>query len=187
MNNNPWLSIWTSPSKTIREIVSTNPKRGLFILALIVGLQCVLRNYDFFSKSYNLSYVSLIVLVILSPAIGYLLFYFFSLLFLWTGKLFKGRAPFSHILSAYAWSCLPLVMTLAVLALNLVILGVTLPFVNFVSVVASIWSFILLVNCMKEVQGYSVWKAIGNILLPTILVSAIFGLIVGMYFSASVG
>jgi len=188
MNKSPWISMWTSPRETIREILATNPKKGRFVLALIFGLQYVLGTYSNITQLFEISsLVPFFILLILSPIVGYIWFYLYAFFLSLIGKLFKGKAPFSSVIASTAWANLPYVINLALaflilllFVLHLITNIVLLPsgmssFFALLSYTAPIWSFILLVNCMMEVQGFSVWKAVGNVLLAGLALGFIIG------------
>lgn len=182
--NNPWISIWANPKQTIRSIVSTNPKKRFFILAAIFGLSFCISNAMAVAVYQNVSIVlSLLVALIISPFIGAVVLYI-GAWFLWgIGKWFNGQAPFQHVLAAYAWSRVPTIIVVVMWFLLLAIGGpdsivqykqdASISFVVLISLIVQIWSIVLLIQSLQEVQGYSVWKAFGNWLVAVIVYFAI--------------
>jgi len=175
MNLNPWMTMWTNPRKTIREIVNISPKKGMFILACIFGLQYLLSLAHSMSLGQNYSpLVILIASLVCAPFIGYFWFYVFSGCVYWTGKLFKGQSQFFQILSSVAWSAIPYILNVLMWFIFLATStftvfvqqteGFTFFFINLISLITAIWSLILVLKCIKEVQDFSYWKSIGNYL-----------------------
>ncbi|NGX56200.1 MAG: hypothetical protein K1060chlam5_00437 [Candidatus Anoxychlamydiales bacterium] len=173
---NPWGSMWTSPSKTIKAIIEYNPKYGFFQLASIAFLQAfffiVARKQVTLPINY---FLSLVIAIIISPFIGAILFYINSFFIYITGKWLKGRASFSHVLSSYAWSKIPLVIDLIMWFTLFIFIkdprffnyssSISIIFIDIISITTAIWSLFLLISSLKTVQGFSTLRAIGNIIL----------------------
>lgn len=167
------MSIWTKPRSTIRNIIATNPKRGFFWLASLYSLQSLLfiANTISLGVSYNF-FLILILSTALSPLLGSIWIYFYGWLFHLTGKWLGGKAPQLHIRAAFAWSKVPLLINLVMWIFLLIYLaehafvhfteGPLIIFINIVSLFSGIWSLILLIQTLREVQGFSLAMAVGN-------------------------
>jgi len=180
MNLNPWVTMWTNPRKTIREIVNIAPRKGMFLLAFFFGLQYLLNLAHTMSIGQNFSPLMILIsAVILAPLIGYFWFYVFGGCLYWTGKLFKGQGKFFQILSSVAWSSIPYILNVLMWFLFLVTStftifvknseGFTFFFINFITLITAIWSLVLVIKCIKEVQDFSYWKSIGNYLAALVV------------------
>jgi hypothetical protein len=99
---------------------------------------------------------------------------------------------------ALAWSNLPLILSVAMWFILLAsgsdtvfiqsAIGTSLVFVNLITFIVWIWSFILLIASIREVQGFSVLRAIVNVILSNIISFLIICVIstgVGMIFLKS--
>lgn len=193
MNLNPWLSMWTNPRKTIREIVNIAPRKGMFLLAAIFGLQYILNFAHSFSLGlYFNPFVILLAAIVISPLLGYFWFYLYGACLYWTGKIFKGQARFEQILSCMAWSTIPYILNILMWFLFLVTStftifvqhseGFTFFFISIISLITAVWSLVLLLNCMIEVQDYSFWRSIGNY-LSALAVYFIILFLIGSFFA----
>jgi hypothetical protein len=184
----PWFSILTEPKKTIRSIVDQNPNYGLLILSIIYGFCAFLGFAQLLRLGEKLSIISILIpAIILAPIMGYILFTFCSWLVFFTGKLIKGVAPFKHIRAAIAWSNVPLIVNALTWILLIIIFDkkivedfstkeilstpsiVLLLGVKFVQMIASIWSLVIYINALAEVQSFSILRAILNVILSMIL------------------
>jgi len=165
--------MWTKPRQTMRAIVNTNPKRSVVWLATIFILQNLLFIANYYSLGINYHYAMvLIILIVLSPLIGMVWLYLFGWILHFTGRWLGGKAPLHYIRSALAWSKLPALINLAmwfillVFSANYVFIqfseGPSLFFTNLISIIAGVWSLVLLIQNIREVQGFSVGRAIGN-------------------------
>lgn len=191
-----WKTIWTSPRATVAEIVQRNPKEGLWALAAIYGFSSLLSAFQSLLLGYSLSIGSiLLIAAILSPFWGYLLISFFSWIVWFTGKWIKGAATFHSVRTAYAWSSAPLIANIPLWLLLALFLKerlftdlaqdafltdaqIGLMFLIFlVRLTITIWSIVLYINALAEVQQFSVLKTLANILLSFAALLAVFYLL----------
>lgn len=186
---NPWFLMWLWPQKTIKKIVLTNPNMGFFFLASIWFLQFFFLYESYYTIIFPLHWIIMIVIVVIvSPFIGAASFYIFGWLLYLSGKMLKGKALPSHIRSAFAWSRIPLIIDLviwfvvAVFFTELIFarteISMSFIFTNLVALATSIWSFVLLVLAIQEVQKFSLAKAIINVILAYLIIAIVFSLIV---------
>lgn len=193
---NPWRSILTKPKQTIRMIVDYNPNYRLMILSAIYGFSSLLGIAQNLRLGDNLDSLSIIILsLILAPLWGYLLFSLSSWFLFICGRWLKGAATFKEIRAALAWSKVPMLASI-VLWIMLIILFkkelfqsngsqevfsgfkiILLLSILMVQLIASIWSIVIYINALAEVQRFSILRAIGNIIL-VIIVTALFFMII---------
>ncbi len=193
---NPWLTIWTEPRATISRIVSHNANRSLWLLASIYGFSSLLNSFQTFVVGQQIGLFQIYFLAaVLSPIWGYIGFSIWSFFISITGKLFKGAGTFKEVRAAYAWSCVPLVVNLVLWLILGAAFGrtlfmpidethpltqtqVVLLFVVLVArLVTMIWSLVIYVNTLSEVQKFSVLKSIGNMLVAVICLGVVFYLL----------
>ena len=183
----PWISIWTRPKETIRNIVMANPNRSLWLLAAIYGFSSLLNIFQSAGLGANLGVMPIVLFaVILSPIWGYAMFALWSWIVLVTGKIFRGRGEYQTVRAAYSWSCVPLVFNVAFWFILIALFGrdlffaigedrltqleVTTLFVILIAkVVLAIWSLVIYLNTLAEVQHFSVLRSIGNVILAGIV------------------
>ncbi len=210
MNNhrqNPWLSIWFSPRATIARITASNPNQSLWILAAIYGFTSILNVFQSGAIGSQLSTLSLfLIAAVLSPIWGYLSFAIWSGLIAWTGKWLKGKGKFSTVRAAYAWSCVPFVFHIPLWIWMGALFGKQL-FQNFpdhdlltqsqvsllfaimiIKVILAIWSLVIYVNALAEVQSFSIFRAILNLIAAGIILVALLILlwVLVFYFTGAV-
>ena len=189
-SQNPWASIWFSPRATITGIAATNPNRSLWILAAVYGFTSILNLFQSIAIGTQLSPLSiLIIAAVFSPIWGYIAFAIWSGFVAWIGKWFKGKGTFSTIRAAYAWSCVPFVFHIPLWIWMAIQFGPQL-FANFpdqhlltqsqvsllfvimiVKLVLAVWSLVIYVNALAEVQDFSILKAILNLVVAGVIVT----------------
>jgi len=187
---NPWLSMWTEPRKTIRGIITTDPSKQMLALCIVYGFPIMIHMARFFSAGTNFSMWTILLLsLLLSPIAGFIGISFTSALVYWTGKWINGKSKYKELRSAVAWSNVPTVVTCitwVILALSLgqglfmagfyaeeMPLATLATFLFGLQVIASIWSFVIFLIALSEVQKFSILRAIANVVIPFIIVSVL--------------
>lgn len=131
---------------------------------------------------------TLILAIVVSAIYGYVSFSIWSWFVTWVGKFFKGQGQFKTIRASYAWSSVPLILNIPLWLLMVALFGhqlfLNMPdahllsgwkvFVLFLVMIAkvilAIWSLVIYINALAEVQKYSVIRAILNILVAGVIV-----------------
>lgn len=190
--HNPWLTIWTQPRSTISRIVAHNPNQCLWWLAAIYGFCSLMNLFQSMALGSAMGPVAIVIwAVVLAPFWGWLNFSIWSVFVSWVGKWFKGEGSFTTVRSAYAWSCVPIVLNVPLWLLMVVLFGQQL-FLNFpdahllpnyqmtflfliliIKVVLAVWSLVIYLNALAEVQKFSILKAILNVVLAGVIFAVI--------------
>lgn len=192
MAHNPWLSIWTSPRATIAKIAEENPNKSLWLLSAIYGFCSLLNVFQSASLGREIGNVGLVILaVVLAPLWGYASFSIWSAFVTVVGKWLRGGGTFKTIRSAYAWSCVPITLNIPLWLLMVILFGHQL-FLNFpdghllsygqimflfviliIKVIVAVWSLIIYLNALAEVQHFSLLRAILNVVIAGLILSII--------------
>lgn len=203
---NPWLTMWTKPRQTIREIVSTNPKYRFALLSAVYGFPMLLNFAQTLSLGMNVHWgMILAIAVVLSTFVGMLGLSITAGLMYWTGKWIGGKSQFLEMRAAVSWANVTNVVTSLVWLVLIAIFGqdvfmrnfsntpfmggekVAIFFLFTIQTIVSIWSIFILVKAVGEVQGFSAWKGLLNLILPVMIVILLawgIGLVVGCSVSA---
>lgn len=198
---NPWVSIWLEPRATVARIVAANPNRSLWVLAAIYGFTSLLNFFQAGALGSYLGPVSILLLAaVIAPFWGYLIFAIWSALISWTGGWFKGKGSFAAVRAVYAWSCVPFAFHIPIWLFLAALFGkqlfihfpeavaltqtqVTLLFALLIfKVVLAIWSLVIYINALAEIQRFSVIRAILNLVVAGILAALLFGLLWALLF-----
>jgi hypothetical protein len=185
----PWKSIWVKPRETIRQIVASNPKQGLWAMAFIYGFGSILSVFQSLSLGDRFPLVLLFGAgILLAPLWGQLAFALWSWAIMHVSRWLKGDATFSAMRAAYAWASVPLVLNIpiwffmgALFGRALFMAGTETIFlsgaqVNFllaltlVKLGASVWSLVIYINALAEVSHFTVLRAIGAFLITGALI-----------------
>jgi hypothetical protein len=187
---NPWISIWTKPRDTMKEVFQSSPK-GVFLLFLVGAFVQVLDRavQRSLGDSMN-SLTGMIVIFILGSLLGAATYYYLVPIMLrWVGSLLGGKGTTERVRYSVAYSYIPIAYSLIIVWLpSLLLFGIenfttntpvvdssttlTLLFFLFgiIDLVIGIWAIIIFLKCLGEAHQFSAWKA----LLTTILSVLIF-------------
>lgn len=180
----PWLSIWTKPRQTVREIINYNVKYRFFALSLLYGLPTLFQTAQNFSLGGVFTLPAIIFLcLILAPLIGAIGFIICTALLTWTGRWLGGKGRFLEVRCAVSWTSATNLVTVLIWALLIFQFKQIIFYEGFVKMpmtvsesawlsvyflvqlVVAIWSFILLLLAISEVHAFSVWKSLLNIVI----------------------
>ncbi len=192
MEGNPWLSIWINTRQTIRAIVNSDPKRGFVFLSAVYGFPIASNFAQNLSLSATVPIWAIVIgALILSTFVGMLGITICTWLLKVTGSWIGGKGTFQTIRTAVAWSNVPSIVTVLMWFVLLGFFGgqvynrefAETSFIGYeagivflvflIQTIVSIWGFVILVNALGEVQGFSAWKALLNIIIPFVIIVAV--------------
>lgn len=183
---NPWRSAWTRPRETIQAIVDGNPEYQVYTLAALTGVCQTLERASTRHMGDEMSLAAVLGIVALAgPISGVIAWYISSALIGWTGKWVGGVASYQQVRAAVAWSALPLIASLLLLAPELWFYGKELftshtpeiddsPYLYLLFIALefglAMWTLVLFLKMLGQVQGFSAWRALGNVLLAALVI-----------------
>jgi Yip1 domain len=191
----PWISIWTRPRATLRQVLDSEPRRWVFRLAALGGVAGALRlaSKSGFGDTHSASIV--LAVCIAGGAVGGILALFLltSLVGL-AGRWLGGQGRMSEVMAALAWSYVPAIWGLALWLPRAALLGEetfqSLPasiegnppaallfgFLQLAQTLIGIWGFLITLKCIAEAQRFSAWRAFGAFVLVGLMVGVPVGL-----------
>ncbi|HDP90432.1 MAG TPA: YIP1 family protein [Thioalkalivibrio sp.] len=188
-NLNPWFSMWLQPRATIQQIVDTNPERMVLLLAALGGIAQMLDRASGQGFGDRMSLEAVLGAALAVGIIsGVIQLYVGAALLYWTGSWIGGTASTANIRAAVAWSNVPLVWGMLVWLPGIALFGhelftddmprtaadprLLMAFVGLglVSLVIGVWSVVALIKALAQVQGFSAWRALGNVVLMLLVI-----------------
>ncbi len=186
---NPWFSMWTKPRKTMRYILNDNPRKYIIPLAMIYGVLSALDKASLKNMGDTFSLWSILLIAIVGGSIGGICYvYLDALLLKWTGTWIGGKGTTEQIRAAITWGSIPYIIVSILWIPELILYGkelfttatpmidaslslsILLIVLGIIEFVFSIWSVIVGLKCLGEVQGFSAWKALGNSILAGLVI-----------------
>jgi len=181
---NSIISIFIKPRATIQQIVDKNPEDSVMLLACLAGISNVLNRAAIRSTGDTMELFEILFFaLILGPFVGVISLYSVSFFIHWTGKWIGGTSSLENIRAAMAWASIPVVISVSLLIPQVILFGEelfttetpildtsqllynTLMIFFVIDIILAIWSFVLYLNCIGQVQGFSSLKMFGNLLL----------------------
>lgn len=193
---NPLWSMWVHPRKTIRMVVDKNNRLGFIGLCFLYGLAQGAHFAQAFSLgAYFSLWLVLFIIAIAAIPIGAISFSLGSLVLYWTGKLIRGQGSYHDIRAAVSWSNVTAIFSVILVGLMILSFGEMFFFRQFADsvfqdwrafliigfligeLVLAVWKLVIFILALSEVQRFSAWMAILNIILVGVVYFMVFFLI----------
>ena len=194
--------IWTKPREVFKFINDKHYDKYVKVLLVLAGISSAFDRASMKDMGDRMSIWAILALcIIIGGLLGWISYYIYAALLSWTGKWLDGKGDTTSILRILSYALIPSIMALlflipqigiygneifkadgditsAGLILNIIVYGsMTL------EVILGIWTIVLCVIGVSEVQKLSIGKSILNLLLP-VLVIAVPILILVLIFNA---
>ncbi|WP_312354526.1 Yip1 family protein [Aminipila sp.] len=186
---NPWLSMWTKPRETMRDIINNRPKKYIHILAVIYGIFSSLDKAYLKNMGDELNLWSILLIAVLGGSIGGILYvYINASLIKLTGGWIGGKGSAEEIRAAIVWGSVPYFLVSLLWIPEIILFGEetfssSTPIIDssfflasfmgiagLIEFIGSMWAIIVGLKCLGEVQGFSAWKALGNQVLAGLII-----------------
>lgn len=184
-----FTKIWTSPRLVFRYINDTQYDKYVMILLVLSGVSRAFDQASVKNMGDHMGLIGILSFGIIGGALlGWISYYIYAALLSWTGSWLKGRGNTTSIIRILAYSMLPSIVALLFLIPQIAIYGleifksdgdITSAFLAsnilvylsmFLELVLGIWTIVLAVVGISEVQKLSIGKAILNLLLPVLVI-----------------
>lgn len=184
---NPWFAIWVQPRTTMRQIIDSDPRRLVHLLAILGGAAKGLQSYVPEPAASMLPLPAIITMkMILGALLGLTMLYLFGLLMWLTGRLLSGAGDFVAVRAALAWSNVPAIWGLLLLLPLLAFIGwealnadvrdvadrpgafVLMVPLLLVQFAIGVWQLVILFKCMAEAHRFSAWHALAAFIIAVI-------------------
>ncbi|MCL2328632.1 MAG: YIP1 family protein [Bacteroidetes bacterium] len=188
-DNDIFTKIWTSPRKVFKYVNDRKYSKYELILLVFAGIS---NGFDqAMSKNWgdNLPLWGIILTAVIGGGLlGWVSLWVYSALISWTGKWLKGEGKTDSILRIISYAMIPSIATLILLIFQIGILGnelfkangdfasagyaanIFIMFTGILTIILAIWTFVLCVIGVSEVQKFSIGKSILNVLLPVLVI-----------------
>ena len=182
---NPWITIWTRPRATIRQVVETNVNYRVVFLAMLAGALSRLESRwaQVPGTPGSAAFPMLVVVSVVVGAIaGIIGLYINGVLLKWSGAVLGGIGTYAEVRAALAWAEVPVIVAVSIGIISILIGtgGPMMPYggsgaesslsVSLLHAIFGIWSFILVLKCVGEVHRFSAWRALAAIVLIAVAI-----------------
>lgn len=184
----PWTSIWTKPRQTVRQVLDTDPKRHVLLLAALAGASNALGNgVELLANAPDLKWLlGLCAEVVLIGAVVSMASLFVGAWILTglgrlsggVGRSFELRTAIAYANIISVW-CLPLNLCAVLLSWYVVhnpgeiVMAGVLMAIGLMMIVCGIWYLVVLCATIAEAHQFSGRLGAATVLLPILLGVAI--------------
>lgn len=179
------FKVLSAPRQTMRLVKKFNS--NLVFFSFIVGFISIISAFTQYTFIDFLNRAVLVALsFILAIPVGYILLCIIAFFTFITGKILNGKADFVQIRCALAYSRMPLVVNVVIWIIQLIVFypilfsqqffdlvysnqSAILVASSYVQYIFNIYAFILLLHTLGEVQKFSAWMSLWNMIFQTIL------------------
>lgn len=197
--SSPWFSIWLQPRQTMRWLEQRDPDEMIVLLICFAGFSEFMVSASRFNLGDHIAIPLIFAFAVLvGPVLGVVGLLIATFLLHWTGFWLDGKANYNMLRAAIAWSFVPIICYSILWIPQYLILGdvlfqsraviygskahLLIVSLNVLRLMIVTWSIVIFLNCLCEVQKFSVWRAIGNCIL-----SAVIFWIVVLFIAAVIG
>lgn len=183
-----FTKIWTQPRRILKYIHEKNYAKYSYLLLYLIGLGNILDNASMRNYGDRMSMISIIGIAVFGALLGWIGLYIYSGFISITGKWIGGKGNTNGIFGIIPYCYIPSIISLVFLFTEILIFGVesfkyysfvieenTTNFIIYYSLLIleglfSLYSIVMLIIGVSEVQKFGIGKAILNIVLPILLV-----------------
>ena len=180
-----FTKIWTSPKEVFKYINDTGYDKHLVLLLALIGISLAFGLAEARNLGDTFSLWQILVICIIGGGLflGWVSLHLYATFLNWTGKWLKGEGDTMSILRMLSYAMIPSTIGVIFWILQIIIFGNELfesgaNFANagifsgifvlllLLQLILAIWSQILCIIGISEVQKFSIGKSILNLLLP---------------------
>ncbi|MBP1618888.1 MAG: hypothetical protein H6Q14_2715 [Bacteroidetes bacterium] len=184
-----FTKIWTSPRLVFKYLNDNTYDKYVTILLVLGGITRAFDRASAKSLGDNMSLIAIFALcIVLGGLLGWIAYYIYAAILSWTGKWLNGQGNTKSLLRMIAHAMIPSIVALVLLIPQIVFLGngafqsnIDINGSGLVSIIIfyttllleitlGIWTFVIFVIGISEVQKISIGKAILNLILSGLII-----------------
>jgi hypothetical protein len=188
-DSNIFKAIWTSPRQVFKYVNDNHYEKYMTLLLVLGGISSAFDRASSRDMGDKLSIEVIIgICVVAGGLFGWISYYIYASLLSWTGGWLNGKGSSKSILRMLSYALIPIVISVAFIVPQIAVYGVdifksdgdvtsagllgnTIFYVSVLAkVILSVWTLILTVIGVSEVQKLSIGKAILNLILPVLVI-----------------
>ena len=191
-----FTKIWTSPRLVFKYLNDNKYDNYVYILLFLAGITRAFDRASLKGMGDNLPLLAVVLIcIILGGLFGWITYYIYAALMSWTGEWLGGKGDTKSLLRIISYGMFPSIVALLFLIPQIALFGneifqsdidisnsgffsiITFYLTSSLEVVLGLWTIVLLVIGISEVQKISIWKSIFNMILPGLIIIGSIGII----------
>ncbi|MBL0387436.1 YIP1 family protein [Tumebacillus sp. ITR2] len=192
MNMSPWITMWTQPRATMRELLDGPRQAGMVaLLAIFAGIHDAYNNASTRNMGENLNGWTWLPILIGGAIGGYFMLYFAGWLLTMVGRWNGGHGTQEDVRRAWAWSTIPAVWTIPLMFVEIALYGdsmftknpqliydnlftlILTILITIVQLVVAIWGIVVWLKCLGEAHRFSAGKALATTIYSGLLIAGV--------------
>lgn len=184
-----FTKIWTSPREVFKFINDYHYDKYVNVLLFFAGISRAFDRASLKDMGDKTSLLAILVIcIVVGGLLGWISYYIYAVLLSWTGKWIKGKGDTKSILRIISYAMTPAIIALIFLIpqvgiygnemfksdgdiLSAGLVGNILVYGSLIlELVLGIWTIVLCIVGVSEVQKLSIGKAILNLILPFLVI-----------------
>ncbi len=184
-----FTKIWTSPRLVFKFLNDNRYDKYVHILLVFAGISRTFDRASTKNMGDDMSLLAVLVLcIILGGLLGWISYYIYAALMSWTGKWLKGQGDTNSLLRMISHAMIPSIVALALLIPQIVLFGngifrsdIDIYSSGLLSIIVfytaliiefglGIWTLVIFIIGISEVQKLSIGKSILNLILPALII-----------------
>ena len=184
-----FTKIWTSPRLVFKYLNDNRYDKFVTVLLILAGIARTFGQASSKNMGDNMSLIGVLALcIILGGLIGWITYYIYAAMMSWTGQWLNGQGDTDSLLRMMAHAMIPSIITLILLIPQIAMFGNGIfqsnidiygnglgPIIVFyatllIEITLTIWTIIIFVIGISEVQKISIGKSILNMILPGLII-----------------
>ena len=189
---NLFINLWLHPKTTLRFILTNCPNAHVTQLLMLGGIARAVGRIDY-ERPHDASSISsaLLLAVLVGGLFGWFTYYAYAWGLSLSGQWLGGRASFNVCKTVIAWALVPTIVSLVPMLLVLDMHGddsfrrevvrislsnETLTYLLVIlELILAVWAVSILLVGVRLVQGFSMVRAVANILFPGVAILVLIG------------
>ena len=185
-----FMGIWTNPRAIFKYIHAIKHDKYITVLLVLAGISRTFDRASTKNMGDEFPLIAIIFFAIVAGSLfGWLTYYIYAAILSWVGKWLKGDQDTKSILRIISYSMIPALLGLGFFLLQILFFGIdlfksdgiinieedTVTSILFYGLVAlqvifSLWTIVLVVIGLSEIQKFSIGKSILNLILPIFVI-----------------
>jgi len=188
-DNEIFTKIWFKPRMVFKYINDNQYDKYVYVLLILAG---IMKSFDRAADKNmgdNLSLIFVIsICILLGGLLGWISYYIYTALISWTGKWLDGKGDTKSLLRMTSYAMIPAILALVFIILQVGLFGIELfqsgfdvssyglvsiviYFITLIfEIILGLWSLVIFVIGLSEIQKLSIGKSILNMLLPVFII-----------------
>jgi len=185
----PWSTLWLDPKGTIRHILETGPHKHYPMLIALGGVAQTFSVAATMGLGDKMSFMEIVIVsLLMGPISGWLTILIRGWLLTWVGGWLGGAAIRAQTRVSLAWSWAPMVYFSPLWGVKYIlfknetfmlhrpvlesipVLKGMFGFIEFVDFAVYVWSLVVLIQMLAEINRFTSMRALMNVVLSSLLI-----------------